>query len=317
MHVAREFSVILDQVQTSLAEDDEEVWDPDTTYALNARVIRGHRIYQSAIADNLGNDPLLEDQSVVSAQWVFDCYTNAFACFDGILSNPTVAYEDPEATADWLDPALGVDPAGAPIIVDMAGISGVDTLILFNVVASTARIVCFDVADTVILDEESSLSGRQVANWWDWFFEAFDGYSDKLVKLNIPGPTRRILVVLTGGAVQLGEIFVGDRLFIGDGQVGATEGRSISSSRYTFNDYGTLTLATGPTRVEMDYSVVASKALWDQVKPQLDRLSGTLVASIGATLRPSSIQFGILGPVKWAEDLPDEYEYSFTVMGVS
>lgn len=317
MHVAREFSPDLDQVQSSLAEDEEATWDAGTTYALNDRVIRGHRIFQSVIADNLGIDPALEDQSALAARWVFDRFTNAFSAFDGILSNPTVAQEDPGAVVPWLDPGLGIDPTSTPVILDIGGISVVDTLILFGVVASSARVICYDIADAVLRDTTTNMSGRQVADWWDWFSEPFEGFQDKLVDLSVPGTTARILIALSGAEVSLGEVFLGDQLYVGKGMAQQTEGRSVGGTRYSFNDYGSLTLAKGPTRVEMDYAVVASDALWKQIKPQLDRLSGSLVATIGAERRPSSIHFGVLGPVRWLEDLPDEYEYTFTVMGIS
>ncbi|PJE26808.1 hypothetical protein SAMN06297129_2978 [Pseudooceanicola antarcticus] len=317
MYVAREFSPDLDQVQSSIVEDEAPAWDAGTSYALNDRVIRGHRIYQSVIADNLGIDPTLEDQSALAARWVFDRFTNAFSAFDGILSNPTVASDDPGASVPWLDPGLGIDPATTPVILDIPGISWVDTLILFGVVATSARVICYDVADAVLRDTETNLSGRQVSNWWEWFAEPFEGFQDKLVDLSVPGTTARILIALSGAEVSLGEVFLGDQLFVGDGMAQRTEGRSVGGTRYSFNDYGSLTLAKGPTRIEMDYAVVASHALWKQVKPQLDRLSGSLVATIGSELRPSSIHFGILGPVRWLEDLPDEYEYSFTIMGIA
>jgi hypothetical protein len=317
MYISRKFAPDLGLVRCSIPEDDAPAWAAGTSYPLNARVVRDHRIYQSAIPDNRGLDPLAEDQSVVAARWVFDRYTNAFACFDGVLNNATVASEDPGAEVPWLDPAFGIDPASTPVILDLPGLSGIDTLILFGVSASRVRLICLDLNEKVLLDRESGLSGRQVGNWWGWFFDAFSAYSDKFIALDIPGPTRRIVLALQGAQVRLGEIFLGASFAIGAAQVGSTEGRSISGSRYSFNDYGSLTLAKGPTRVEMDYRVVASKALWDQVKPELDRNSGSLVAAIGSTTRASSVQFGILGPVKWGEDLPDEYEYSFTITGVA
>ena len=317
MFISRKFAPDLGHVRCSIPEEDAPAWAAGVTYPLNARVVRDHRIYQSAIPDNLGLDPLVEDQSVVAARWVFDRYTNAFACFDGVLSNATVAFEEPDAEVPWLDPSFGIDPASAPIILDMPGLSGVDTLILFGVRASSARLICIAVRQGQAVARTSNISGRQVGNWWEWFFGPFSAYSDKFIALDIPGPTRRILIALQGGQVRLGEIFLGTSFPIGAAQVGSTEGRSISGSRYSFNDYGSLTLAKGPTRVEMDYRVVASKALWDQIKPELDRNSGSLVAAIGSTTRASSVQFGILGPVKWGEDLPDEYEYSFTITGVA
>lgn len=317
MYIVREYAPGLDQVITSLPEDEAPTWDAGTRYGLNDRVIRDHRIYQSVIADNLGVDPVGEDQSLVSARWIFDRFTNAYAGFDGVLSNPTAAVEDPAATADWLDPDLGIDARVNPVILDIRDVGDVDTLILFGVSAMAARVICFDIAGNLLLDRETNMSGRQVEDWWAWFFEPFAGASDKLVHLDIPGTTRRIVIALRGAAVELGEVVLGERIYIGDAQVGATAGRSISGSRYSFNDYGTLTLAKGPTRVEMDYQVVAKTAIWTQTKPLLDRLSGALVASVGALSRPSSVHYGILGPVRWAEDLPDEYEYSFTIMGVS
>jgi len=67
-------------------EDDHPAWDAEATYALGDRVISTatHRIYESAIADNLGNDP-----TAGATQWIDTGPTNRWAMFDEALGTLT------------------------------------------------------------------------------------------------------------------------------------------------------------------------------------------------------------------------------------
>jgi hypothetical protein len=71
-------------VSSSLAETDYPQWAAGTAYALGARVLRGstHRIYESAAAGNVGNDP-----AIATGKWSDIGPTNRFAMFDQALGS--------------------------------------------------------------------------------------------------------------------------------------------------------------------------------------------------------------------------------------
>ena len=73
---------------SSVAETDYPAWSVATTYALGARVIKAatHRIYESAAAGNIGNDP-----AGVSGKWLDVGPTNRWAMFDQALGSVTSA----------------------------------------------------------------------------------------------------------------------------------------------------------------------------------------------------------------------------------
>ena len=79
---------------TSVAENDAPVWASGTTYQLGNEVIRDHKVFVSAENNNLGNDPLLEDQDSPTAKWIFKSYTNAFRFVDGTIVNKTTNATD-------------------------------------------------------------------------------------------------------------------------------------------------------------------------------------------------------------------------------
>ncbi|WP_242115528.1 hypothetical protein [Sphingomonas lacusdianchii] len=70
---------------SSVPEDDAPAWSAGGTYAKGARVVVGHRVYESLIDGNTGNDP------VSSTQWLDTGATNRFAMFDQALGSATTA----------------------------------------------------------------------------------------------------------------------------------------------------------------------------------------------------------------------------------
>lgn len=103
-------------VTSSVPEDDYPAWAAGPAYALGARVIRAHRIYESAADDNQGNDP-----QGVSGLWIDIGPTNRWAMFDQALGSLTEA-------EDVL--AVSVEPTGT--------INGVA---LLDVTADTVRVI--------------------------------------------------------------------------------------------------------------------------------------------------------------------------------
>lgn len=63
---------------SDVPENDYPAWSPTATYALGARAIRGHRIWESAQAGNTGNDP----ETSGAAWWLKVSATNRWRMFD-------------------------------------------------------------------------------------------------------------------------------------------------------------------------------------------------------------------------------------------
>ncbi|WP_108262258.1 hypothetical protein [Mangrovicoccus ximenensis] len=314
MHLVSRRAIAPEDVTVSLAEDDAPAWAAGTSYALNEAVVRDHRVYVSAIADNLGNDPALEDQGSAAARWLLYRWTNAFSAFDGVLTNPSGAVTG-DGTLKGDQAGYGLDAGESPLIIDMA-VDALDTLLLFGIDAVEVRVICIDGAGTAVLDRVAPVSGRTVSSWWEWRSKPFTAGSNKLAVLDVPASTIRVIVALRGASVALGEIVAGSRTYVGATLHNGTSGKAVTASRYEFNAYGQLQLVTRPTRNEMTYACACDAAYWARIKPLMDRMAGTLVGAVGAAHRPSTIQFGVLGTVDWSEELPDEYEFSFTVKGV-
>lgn len=69
---------------SNVGEADQLPWAAGTTYAAGARVIAAHRIYESAVADNLGEDP-----AAGLGKWIDTGPTNRWAMFDHALGTAT------------------------------------------------------------------------------------------------------------------------------------------------------------------------------------------------------------------------------------
>lgn len=343
MYLIEPIAIDLEAVSVSLAEDDAPVWDGATTYELGARVVRAHQVFQSLMADNLGNDPLASDQDTVGAPWGVVRYTAAFAMFDGILSNPSKAAREPLANdlvaraAGGVAPsllldfeageylsgpigplsAIGVDPISAPLVVDFEASPRLDAIGLFGVSAFAIEVVCLDVSGNEVARHERSGAARIVSGWWEWFTVPPEPISDRVVFSDLPASTARLVLSLSGESVALGEVVIGRARSIGAMLAHGTIGRGVIGSKYEFNEFGTLTMVKRPTRRDMTYSVDVSVDGWKSVEPILARNGGGLVAAVGVEDRPSTINFGLLGPAEWSEDDPHGYTYSFTIKGLA
>jgi len=105
-------AAITDAMLTSsnVPENDYPAWASGTTYALGARVIAAHRIFESAAAGNVGNNP-----ASGSSAWLDLGPTNRWAMFDEALGTAT---ERANSVAVVIDP---VDPVTAVALLDVSG----------------------------------------------------------------------------------------------------------------------------------------------------------------------------------------------------
>lgn len=183
----------------------EVLYNPATTYALGARVIRveTHRVYESLIANNTGNTPELNTGGL-TPKWLDVGATNRYAAFD--LEQNTQSF------------------GTSPVTMSVFPGQRVSAVALMNMVATTARLQISTVADGVIFDETRTLTTRNTATWYQYFFGAFR-QQKHAVFLNLPPVTgATFTITLTGtGTLSLGAFVLGMDVYLGGAEYGTVD----------------------------------------------------------------------------------------------
>jgi hypothetical protein len=135
-------------IATDVAESAFPVWSAGTTYALGARVhlVSTHKVYESTIAGNIGNNP------ASTLQWVEVGPTNRWAIFDRSNSTQTV-----KSTSFFYELA----PVNAFNAVALLGLTGAQTL----------RVRVDHTTLGSLYDRTLDLTSLPAqAGWWEWFY---------------------------------------------------------------------------------------------------------------------------------------------------
>lgn len=206
---------------STVPENDYAEWDATKTYGVGDRCIKAatHRIYQSAAANNKGNDP------AVSTSWTDQGPTNRWAMFDQVVGTSTTATGSFTVTlAPGLVGALAVLDTNADSIEVQVSIGGV-----------------------TIYDEKqyTSKSGGIIADWYAYFFARI-GRLRTIVFGDLPlSPSAQITVTITGpdpqGAVRVGTLLVGNAIDLGSTEAGGTLSMTDYSTK-TKDTFGNITV---------------------------------------------------------------------------
>lgn len=298
MQIIERYEVPFADITTSVSQaGSPPAWAAGTTYAAGAEVTRAFRVFVSAVAGNVGIDPLTVNQSAVAAPWILKTWINAARCFDGTMASRTVA--------------------PGPVTITLANVGGQDSLMLFGVDAQSVAITGRDTSNAVVYARDINLAAREVDDWYEWFFLPFGEEQTRLALTDLPANVTSLDLVFTGSTVEIGEIFVGRARNMGRTLHAGTTSRVISHTRVDFNAYGEPTVIRGPTRVETAYRVHITKARMAAAFDLLTKLSGQLVGAVGSASRQTTIQVGFLSIDEIPEDLPDDYIVTLTLRGVS
>jgi hypothetical protein len=299
MRIVQKYAIPIADITTNVAADTTPAWAAGTTYAAGAEVLRGNRIFVSAVNGNIGNDPLLSNQQLVSAPWIFKAWENRFRCFDGTIVSRTVA--------------------PGPVEITLDDVQGQDAILLFGLDGTKVTIEGYDSAETPakVFEREYNLAAREVNNWFQWFFLEFGESVSRLAVTDIPSNVVSLELTFEGETVEIGEILLGRVRQIGRTLHDGTTNRVISLTRVDFNAYGEPTVIPAPTRVETTYAVHITKPRMQQVYDLLSNLSGQVVGAIGSENRQTTIQIGFLSIDEIPEDLPNDYIATLTLRGVT
>lgn len=212
-------------LSSNVSEDDYPAYDPGATYSKGERVIRTgtiHRIYQSVIDNNTGNQPFGDG----GTHWIEVGATNRWKAFDETLSDQVQNAET--------------------IFYSFRLPSLVSAIAIFNVEADNVRIQVFNENDEQIDDRTVvTVTSTKVTSFYTYHFTGFDVSSERLI-LDQPGVQdlpgyegHRIDMTFTrsGGTAKVGQIVLGELFYFGLIVAGTTVGaRDFSVKRQ--DDFG-------------------------------------------------------------------------------
>lgn len=254
----------------SVPEADHATWASGTTYALAARVILAHKIYESLQAANTNHDPATE-----ATWWVEVSPTNRWKCLD--LSNTTQTVVD---AADYYE----FTPAQAVNAVALVNISGI----------LSVRVRLTDPSFGVVYDQTADLAAvPSESSWYAWFFEPRTEQT-LFVAADLPSyPNATLRIdVTSSGTAYIGALVFGTQRTIGLGvQQGVRLGIT-DYSRKERNEWGDTVLVQRAYAKRVSFSMLISNDQLDNTFNLLADMRATPCLWIGTNLYGALSVFG-------------------------
>ncbi len=251
---------------TNIAENDYAEWAVGTTYNTGDKVISTttHRIYESVIDSNLGNDPTTDD----GTNWLNIGATNRWKAFDQYISDPVSNTTSIQYT---LTPPNGSIPS-AVALLNLKGIS--------------ANVTVTDSVDGEVYNTDIDLlDNRNIVDWYTYFFEE-QVQREEALFLDIPPYIGAVVSVTVqeevGQTAELGQLIFG---FLSD--VGLTVyGTSIGIEDYSIKDrdaFGNAIIVERNFSQTVDFDVQFETQNARKVQKTLAALRATPVVYLGST----------------------------------
>ncbi len=251
---------------TNIAENDYAEWAVGTTYNTGDKVISTttHRIYESVIDSNLGNDPTTDD----GTNWLNIGATNRWKAFDQYISDPVSNTTSIQYT---LTPPNGSIPS-AVALLNLKGIS--------------ANVTVTDSVDGEVYNTDIDLlDNRNIVDWYTYFFEE-QVQREEALFLDIPPYIGAVVSVTVqeevGQTAELGQLVFG---FLSD--VGLTVyGTSIGIEDYSIKDrdaFGNAIIVQRNFSQTVDFDVQFETQNARKIQKTLAALRATPVVYLGST----------------------------------
>lgn len=261
-------TTITDSILTSssVAETDAAAWSSGTTYALDATVIKSHRIWRSLQASNTNHDP------ATSPTWWLDTGpTNRWGMFDAVVGTVT------SATSSI---AVTLTPGRC------------DALALLDVTASSVQVTMVVGAETVFDRTVDLLDNSVVTDWYSYFFEP-EVRANYLVITDLPVFGEGVITVtITGsGTVSCGLCVVGLQSSLGTLLRSPSVGIN-DYSRKSADDFGNTILVQRSYSKRLGARLVLDNNDVDRIVRVLAGLRATPVVWIGSEYFDSLVVYG-------------------------
>lgn len=253
-------------LSSNVPETDYAAYSGATTYALGDRAIyiatNTHWIVESLQNSNTGHTPtgLSSD-----TYWLKIGETNKWAMFNQSIQSQTSQADSVDVTFENL-------------------VDRINTVALYNINASTARVTVTDATDGVVFDQTVSLvSPSGINDWYAYFFEPIARLKDYTFTDLPPylGADIRVILSDPGGTVLCGACVPGLSREIGGTQYGASVGIQDYSIKQAdqFGNYSILERAYNKRAV---FTIMIDNQLVDEVQNILSEYRATPAIYIGS-----------------------------------
>lgn len=192
-----------------------------TTYAIGAKVVGNHKIYESLQASNTGN-ALPVPPETLNDWWVEAGVSNRYACFDLARNTQSIGT--------------------SPMVVVITPGERVNSIAVMGMEADSLRIQMHNGA-ALVYDKSFDLRLRIVRDAYEYAFKPF-GLQPSVVQFDLPpffSSTITLTLTRTSGDVKLGSILAGTYIYLGATEYNATND-ALNFSSIDRDIYGTATL---------------------------------------------------------------------------
>jgi len=231
---------------SNVLEDDHPEYSDLTTYAVGDRVIvltgdgtNYNNVYESVIADNLGNDPWLDNVDSPT-NWLLIGKINRWKMFE--LSRNTTTVND------------------TSIEVEVTPNTRINTVALFGLQAESVQCI-MTVSGDEVYNETIMLTVRNVATWLEYFFEPFIFQKAAFFE-NLPPFTQGVVTIIisrASGEVKCAGCVLGSSVYLGSAEARA-ESDALNFSTVDRNEFGDTLLVPRRTIPKTVQRVFTDKA---------------------------------------------------------
>lgn len=235
---------------SSVAENEYSAWSAATDYAVGARVIRSHVVYESVQNPNLNHAP--ESSALY---WAAISPSNRWAMFDSESSTSTTATSS--------------------VSVNLRPVN-VNALALIGLVGSQVSITVNETpGGTTIYQRTVSLDGTLITDWYQYYFEPFTQRGELAFTDLPPYSSGEIIVAVTGsGTVAISQLILGNVYTLGKTFQGAQSG-IVDYSRKDVSAAGVVTLQKRKYSRRMSVSGVVENGAVTKLQSILANLRAT------------------------------------------
>ncbi|MCO8160720.1 hypothetical protein NJC38_00895 [Pseudomonas sp. 21LCFQ010] len=257
-------------VSSNVSENDYPAWSSATRYAIGARVISNHRIYE-ALVENSNRDPATD--TLQPPAWLDTGATNRWRMFDDKLES------------------LTTNPGTITVTIKPGAV--VNSIAMFNVSGKSVLLQMVDAGEGVVYSKTVTLVDAGVTNWYDHFFLPVELRTD-LVLLDLPAyGSANIVVTVDAGAEQaaVGHFVVGAQQELGTALYGTSVGINDYSIKKV-DDFGNTTVVRRSYSNRADFDIVLDTPTVGRVRRLLAEMRATPVVWIGEESYEATILFG-------------------------
>lgn len=286
---------------TNVPENDYPEWNVGTTYNEGDRVIltSTHRIYESLLGSNTGNDPTLPSSPTY---WIEVGPTNRWAVFDTSVSTSTVQANNITYT---------LEPGSAINLLAILNINnGTEVTVTINSPSQSP---------TQVYQKTISLAPLPLGGfWWSWFFGTRVEQTQAIFD-DIPPYTDGVVTVeiLGGSALSVGVIMLGQQKLFGLGiKYGARVGIQDYSRKET-NDFGETILVQRAFAKRARVDLFLEKFEVDSLQRELSRLRAVPVLWILSNDYESTTVFGFYKNFEILISYPEHADCELEIEGLT